>query len=47
VVAAFGLLSLDFDSLGFESEELESDPESEDFDSLAPSEPLPPFFFLP
>jgi hypothetical protein len=46
-VAALGLESLDFDSPGFESEEPESALESEPFDSFAPSEPLPPFFFLP
>ena len=45
--AALGLESLDFDSLGFESEELESELESEPFDSFDPSAPLPPFFFLP
>jgi hypothetical protein len=46
-VAAFGLESLDFDSLDFELEELESELESEDWGSFEPSAPLPPFFFLP
>ena len=47
--AALGLESLDFDSEDFESDELEpeSEPESEPFDSFDPSEPAPPFFFLP
>ena len=36
-------LELDFDSEELASEELES----EDFESFEPSEPLPPFFFLP
>jgi hypothetical protein len=45
--AAAGFESLGFDSLGFESEEPESELESEPLDSLAASDPLPPFFFLP